>query len=92
MGSESVSDRVSTGLSDDSTALNTSGVRPSEKQEYEDTVASPVAPTPGGDDYHDGGFTAWCVVLGVSQLDHSLVFSNSLMCVRSQSTCPSFST
>ena len=74
MGSE-LSDRASTGLtSDDSTTLNTPGVRPSEKEECEETVASPVAPTPDGDDYPDGGFAAWCVVLGVSQSDHSLGF------------------
>jgi len=61
--------------SKESVALNTPEVRPSEKQEYEETVASPVAPTQGGDDCPDGGFTAWCVVLGVSQFNHSLVFS-----------------
>jgi len=83
MGSES-STRASTGLiSDDSTALNTPGVRQSEKEEYEETVASPVAPTPGVDDYPDGGFAAWCVVLGVSQLNHCLVFSVLLIRVRS---------
>jgi len=66
MDSES-SDRAPTGLtSDESTALNTPEVRPSEKEEYEETITSPVAPTPGGDDHPDGGFTAWCVVLGVS--------------------------
>lgn len=83
MGSES-NNRVSTGLiSDDSTALNTPGVCQSEKEEYEETMASPVAPTPGEDDYPDGGFTAWCVVLGVSQLNHFLVFSVLLIRVRS---------
>ena len=83
MGSES-SDRELTGLTPDgSTALNTSEVQPSEKKECEETVASPVAPTPGRDDYPDGGFAAWCVVLGVSQFNNSLVFSDSLMRVRS---------
>jgi len=83
MDSES-STRASTGLaSDDPTVLNISGVRPSEKQEYEETVASPVPPTPGVDDYPDGGFTAWCVVLGASQLNLFLVFSVLLIRVRS---------
>ena len=79
MGSES-SDRASTSLiSEESTVLNTPEVRPSEKGECEETVASPVAPIPDEDNYPDGGFTAWCVVLGVSQSNHSLIFSNSLM-------------
>ena len=70
-----LSDRASTGLtSDRSTALNIPGDLLSEKKEYEETVASPVAPTVGEDDYPDGGFTAWCVVLGVSQFNHPLVF------------------
>jgi len=85
MGSES-STRASTGLtSDDSTASSTPGVRSPDKEEYEETVASAVAPTPGGDDYPDGGFTAWCVVLGVSQFNHILVFSVLLIRVRSRS-------
>jgi len=75
-----LSDRVLAGLtSDRSTVLNTPGVPLSEKKEYEETVASPVAPTPGEDDYPDGGFTAWCVVLGVSQFNHLLVPSDFLM-------------
>ena len=84
MGSES-SDRELAGLTPDgSTALNTSEVQPSEKKECEETVASPVAPTPGGDDYPDGGVTAWCVVLGVSKLNFNpLAFSDLLMRVRS---------
>ena len=70
-----LSDRVLASLTyDRSTALNTPGVPLSEKKEYEETVASPVAPTVGEDDYPDGGFTAWCVVLGVSQFNHPLVF------------------
>jgi len=85
MGSES-STRISTGLaSDDSAVLNISRVRPSEKQEYEEPVVSPVAPTPSVDDYPDGGFTAWCVVLGVRQFNHFLVFSVLLIRVRSRS-------
>ena len=83
IGSES-STRASTGFtSDESIAVNTPEVRSLEQEEYEETVASLVAPIPGGDDYPDGGFTAWCVVLGVSQFNHSLVFSNSLMRIRS---------
>ena len=86
MGSE-LSDRASTTLtSDDSTVLNTSEVRLSEKEEYEGTVASSVAPTPGGDDYPDGGFAAWCIVLGVSQFNYSLDSLDSLMHVRSFSS------
>ena len=39
----------------------------SEKKDDEETVvASPVAPTPGAGDFPDGGFAAWCVVVGVS--------------------------
>jgi len=76
MGPE-LSDRVLASLTyDRSTALNTPEVPLSEKKEYEETVASPVAPTLGEDDYPDGGFTAWCVVLGVSQFKHLLVFSD----------------
>jgi len=79
MGPE-LSDRALTGLtSNRSTALNTPEVPLSEKKEYEETVASPVAPTLGEDDYPDGGFTAWCVVLGVSQSNNLLVFSDCLM-------------
>jgi len=75
IGSES-SNRASTSLtSGESTALDTPEVRPLEKGEYEETVASAVATTPDGDDYPDGGFTAWCVVFGVSQFNNSLVFS-----------------
>jgi len=82
MGSE-LSDRGLAGLtSDGSTTLNAPGVLPSEKRGYEETVASPVALTPGGDDCPDGGLAAWCVVLGVSRFNHSLAFSNSLMHVR----------
>jgi len=71
------STRASTGLtSEESVAFNTPEVQSSEKQEYEETVASAVAPTQGGDDYPDGGFTAWCVVFGVSQFNHSdLIFA-----------------
>ena len=73
-----LSDRASTGLtSDRSTALNIPGDLLSEKKEYEETVTSPVAPTLGEDDYPDGGFTAWCVVLGVSQ-SNDLVPPNCL--------------
>jgi len=87
MGSE-LSDRALTSLaSDDSMTLNTPEVQPSEKKEYEETAASKVALTPGVDDYPDGGVTAWCVVLGVSRLNHSLVFSNFLMRVRSCRLC-----
>jgi len=87
MGSES-SDRALTGLaSDDSITLSTPEVRPSEKKEYEETVPSQVAPTPDADDYPDGGFTAWCVVLGVSKLKNFLVISNFLMRVRSCRLC-----
>ena len=77
MGPE-LSDRVLAGslTYDRSTALNTPEVPLSEKEEYEETVASPVAPTVGEDDYPDGGFTAWCVVLGVSQFNHLLIFSD----------------
>ena len=58
-------DRVPTGLpSEESTALNT----PSEKKDDEETVSSPVSPTPPGTgDSTDGGLAAWAVVLGVSQ-------------------------
>ena len=74
------SDRDLTGLtSDRSTALNTPEVPLSEKEGYEEAVTSPVAPTLGEDDYPDGGFTAWCVLLGVSQSNNLLVFSNFLM-------------
>jgi len=87
VGSE-LSDRALTGLaSDDSITLNISEVRPSEKKEYEETVASQVTPTPDADDYPDGGVAAWCVVLGVSRLNHSFVFSNFLMRVRSCRLC-----
>jgi len=76
MGPE-LSDRALTGLtSDRSTALNIPEVPLSEKKEYEETVVSPVASTLGEDDYPDGGFTAWCVVLGVSQLNHLPIFSD----------------
>ena len=72
-----LSDRVLASLTyDRSTALDTPEVPLSEKEEYEETVASPVAPTVGEDDYPDGGFTAWCVVLGVSQFNHLLIFSD----------------
>jgi len=91
MGSES-GIRASTDLtSDDSTALSTPGSRPLKREEYEETVASPVTPTPDGDDYPDGGFAAWCVVLGVSQFNHSLVFSIFLIHVRSCSVRVLFS-
>jgi len=74
MGSDS-SDRELTGLTPDgSTALNIPEARSSEKEEYEETVTSPVAPTQGGDDHPDGGFTAWSVVLGVSKLNHPPFF------------------
>ena len=87
MGSEST-DRALSGLaSDDSITLSTPEVRPSEKKEYEETVPSKVAPTPDADDYPDGGVTAWCVVLGVSKLNHFLVISNFLMRVRSCRLC-----
>jgi len=67
------SDRELAGLaSDGSTALDTPEVWSPEKEEYEETVVSPVAPTPGRDDYPDGGFTAWSVVLGVSKLNHGV--------------------
>ena len=71
MDSES-NDRALTRLtSHESTALNTSEDRPSEKKEdEEETVASPVAPAPGPGDFPDGGFAAWCVVVGVSRLNH----------------------
>ena len=77
MGPE-LSDRVLAGslTYDRSTALNTPEVPLSEKEEYEETVASPVAPTVGEDDYPDGGFTAWCVVLGVSQFNDLLIVSD----------------
>ena len=78
IGSEP-SDRALTCLtltSDGSVTLNTlEPILPSEKKKYEETVTSPVAPTPGEDDYPDGGFAAWCVVLGVSRFNH-LVFSD----------------
>jgi len=84
--------RASTGLtSNDPTVLNTLGARLLKREKYEEIVASPVAPTPGGDDYPDGGFTAWCVVLGVSQFNHSLVFSVFLIRVRSCSVHVLFS-
>jgi len=76
---------------DGSTALNNPEVQPSEKKEYEETVTSPVALTPGEDDYPDGGFTAWCVVLGVSQFNYFFVFSD-FFDARAQSTCALFST
>jgi len=83
MDSES-SDRELTGPTlDGSTVLNTSEVQPSEKKECEETVVGPVAPTQGGDDYPDGGVTAWCVVLGVSKLNNPLAFSDLLTRVRS---------
>ena len=83
MGSESDT-RTSTGLtSDDPTALNTPAAQPLKREGYQETVASPVAPTPGRDDYPDGGFAAWCVVLGVSQFNHSFIFSVFLISVRS---------
>ena len=50
-------------------------------------MPSEVAPTPDADDYPDGGVTAWCVVLGVSKLNHFLVISNFLMGVRSCRLC-----
>lgn len=58
-------DRVPTGLpSEESTALNT----PSEKKDDEETVSSPVSPTPPGASHStDGGLAAWAVLLGVSQ-------------------------
>lgn len=58
-------DRVPTGLpSEESTELNT----PSEKKDDEETVSSPVSPTPPGAGHStDGGLAAWAVVLGVSQ-------------------------
>ena len=74
MDSES-NDRVRTSkISGESTALNSPQDRPSEKNEDEESIASPVAPTPGPGDFPDGGFAAWCVVLGVSRLNHFLVF------------------
>jgi len=83
MGSDS-SDRDLTGLTPDgSTALNTPEVPLSEKKECEETATNPVAPTLGGDDYPDGGFTAWSVVMGVSKLNHPLAPSDILMRVRS---------
>jgi len=78
-------DRVPTGLpSEESTAFNSPVDRLSEKKEDEETVASPVTtPTPGADDFPDGGLVAWCVVVGVSQLNRFFVFENFLMPVRS---------
>lgn len=54
-----------------STTSNILEDRSSEKKESEEIAASPVAPTPGAGDFPDGGFAAWCVVLGVSQLAFS---------------------
>jgi len=39
-----------------------------EKGESEEIGVSPVLSTPDVDDYPDGGFAAWSIVLGVSPL------------------------
>jgi len=57
----------------ESTTSNILEDRLSEKKEDEGVVTSPVAPTPDVGDCTDGGFAAWCVVLGVSQLTSSFV-------------------
>ena len=51
----------------ESTTSNIWEDRLSEKKEDEGIVASPVDPASDVGDYPDGGFAAWCVVLGVSQ-------------------------
>ena len=55
---------------DESMTLGALESRPSETKEDKETEVSPVFSTPGADDidYPDGGFAAWCVVLGVSQM------------------------
>ena len=51
--------------------------RLSEKKEDEEIATSPVAPTPNGGDFPDGGFAAWCIVLGVSSISLFLSISSS---------------
>jgi len=61
--------------SGESTTSNVWENRLSEKKEDEGIVASPVDPTSDVGDYPDGGFAAWCVVLGVSQFTFSFFAS-----------------
>ena len=51
----------------ESTTLKISGSEWSEKEEDEEKESSSASLTSDACDFPDGGFTAWCVVLGVSQ-------------------------
>lgn len=54
--------------SDGSVTVSIPDDRPSEKKEEEDLEVAPVIPKSEADDCPDGGFAAWCIVLGVSKL------------------------
>ena len=57
---------------------------PLEKKEKDNVETSPANLTDAADGYPDGGFAAWCVVLGVSEPSVSLPFgSPNEPCARS---------
>ena len=49
------------------TTLNILGSEWPERKKDEEEEASSASPTSDAYDFPDGGFAAWCVVLGVSQ-------------------------
>ena len=59
----------------ESTTIHTLEDRSLEKKEEgEEIEPSPTIPTSDADDYPDGGFAAWLVVMGVSRLSISSIF------------------